>query len=50
MTIIAITMLILGLLVFSLVESKLLREVDGEIQRANNILKNRQQPSLFDGQ
>lgn len=30
-------------------ESKQLeREVDGEIQRANNILNNRQQPSLFD--
>lgn len=26
------------------------REVDSEIQRANNILNNRQQPSLFDGQ
>lgn len=32
-------------------ESKSLeREVDSEIQRANNILNNRQQPSLFDGQ
>lgn len=32
-------------------ESKQLeREVDGEIQKANNILNNRQQPSLFDGQ
>ena len=32
-------------------ESKQLeREVDSEIQRANNILNNRQQPSLFDGQ
>lgn len=29
-------------------ESKQLREVDSEIQRANNILNNRQQPSLFD--
>ena len=32
-------------------ESKQLeREVDSEIQRTNNILNNRQQPSLFDGQ
>lgn len=32
-------------------ESKQLeREVDGEIQKANYILNNRQQPSLFDGQ
>lgn len=32
-------------------ESKQLeREVDSEIQRANNILNNRQQQSLFDGQ
>ena len=32
-------------------ESKQLeREVDSEIQRANNILNNRQQTSLFDGQ
>lgn len=32
-------------------ESKQLeREVDSKIQRANNILNNRQQPSLFDGQ
>lgn len=30
-------------------ESKQL-EVDSEIQRANNILNHRQQPSLFDGQ
>lgn len=32
-------------------ESKQLeREVDSEIQKANKILNNRQQPSLFDGQ
>lgn len=32
-------------------ESKQLeREVDSEIQRANNILNNRAAPSLFDGQ
>lgn len=32
-------------------ESKQLeREVDGEIQKANNILNNLAEPSLFDGQ
>lgn len=36
---------------FALNESKQLEnEVDDEIKRANDIINNRQQPSLFDGQ